>query len=140
VNTQTPKKKVEAMSVNFDKKAANSVLTRLDHIAGQIQKKFASWGLSQDVAKAIVNDIDKVADEIESSTFGAGSLAERQVEVLKQAKVLQQDSDEKYMGTFNAPMAPIQTDGDEKYMSAFKDDQSQAVETGKAENGKPLAP
>lgn len=128
------------MSVNFDKKAANSVLARLDHIAGQIQTKFASWGLDPAVAKSIVNDLDKVADEVEKGVYGPESLAQRQVEVLKQAKVLQQDSDEKYMGTFNAPMAPIQTDADEKYMSAFKDDQSQAVETGVSTTGRPLAP
>ena len=45
------------------------------------------------------------------------------------------------MDTFNAPMAPIQTDADEnQYMSLFKDDQSQAVETGKSTTGRPLAP
>ena len=128
------------MSVTFDKKAANSVLARLDHIAAQVQKKYAAWGLNAEVAKAIVNDLDKVADEIETGTFGPGSLAERQVEVLKQAKVLKQDADEKYMSTYNAPMAPIQTDADEKYMSAYKDDQSQAVETGVSTTGRPLAP
>ena len=73
--------------------------------------------------------------------MGADSLFKRQIHVLKEAKVVQKDADEGYMDTFNAPMAPIQTDADENsYMSLFKDDQSQAVETGKSTSGRPLAP
>lgn len=122
------------------KKEASEILYRLDKMASQIQAKFASMGLDQKTAKALVNDLDKVADLVEKGSFGDDSFISRRIEVLKEAKVLQQDSDESYMSTFSNPMKPHQTDADEKYMSAFKDDQSSAVHDGKAENGRPLAP
>lgn len=121
------------------KKEASEILFRLDEMAKQIQSKFASMGLDKATAKTLVNDLDKVADLVEVGAYGADSFITRRIEVLKQAKVLQQDSDESYMGTFANPMSPKQTESDEKYMSAFKDDQSSAVISGKAENGKPLA-
>jgi hypothetical protein len=129
-----------AMTVKFAKEQANDILSRLDKIAGFVQENHKKWGLDFETAKAIVNDLDRTADEIEGATYGEESLARRQIEVLKAAKVIQQDSDEKYMGTFNAPTAPHQTDSDEPYMGQFKDDQTQGVQTGKAENGRPLAP
>jgi hypothetical protein len=120
------------------KKEASDILYRLDKMAGEIQSKFASMGLDRNTAKALVNDIDKVADLIEKGAFGEDSFVTRRIEVLKQAKVIQHDSDESYMTTFSNPMKPHQTDADEKYMSAFKDDQSSAVISGKSENGKTL--
>lgn len=124
----------------FTKAAASEVLLRLDTMATQITEKFASMGLDEGTAKALVNDLDRVADIVEASSFGSDSLAVRQVEVLKQAKVLQQESDESYMKTFDNPMSVHQQDADEGYMSAFKDDQSSAVISGKSETGRPLAP
>lgn len=122
------------------KKEASEILFRLDKMAEQIQTKFASMGLDKVTAKSLVNDLDKVADLVERGSFGDDSFVNRRIEVLKQAKVLQQESDEPYMGTFANPMQPHQTDADEKYMSAFKDDQSSAVVSGKSETGRPLAP
>jgi len=128
------------MTLKFAKDEANKILGRLDRVAEVIQVNAERWNMPFKVAKGIVNDLDKCADEIEKATFGEGSLACRQVEVLKSAKVLQQDSDEGYMGTFNAPTAPKQTDADEPYMSLFKDDQTVAVHDGKSTTGRPLAP
>lgn len=132
-------------TMKLDKDQANRTLTRLDRIAGSIQTNAEKWGMPFEAAKAIVNALDRTADEIEAASFGAESLAARQEKVVASAKpkaahVIQQDSDESYMKTFNAPMAPHQTDSDESYMSQFKDDQSQAVETGKSTTGRPLAP
>lgn len=127
-----------AMTVKFAKEHANNILGRLDRIAGTIQENHEKWGMDFATAKSLVNEIDKTADEIEKASFGEESLLRRQGEVV--AKVLQQDSNESYMSTFNAPSAPHQTDSDEPYMGQFKDDQSQAVATGKAENGRALAP
>ncbi len=121
-------------------KQASDLLGRIDRIAAEVQARYASWGMEMPAAKALVNGLDKVADELESHFFGGDSLLRRQVEVLKLAKVIQKDSDEPYMDTFNAPMAPHQTDADEPYMAAYKDDQSQAVATGKSTSGRPLAP
>jgi hypothetical protein len=134
-----------AMTVKFAKEHANNILGRLDKIAGTIQENHEKWGMDFSTAKSLVNEIDKTADEIEKAAFGEDSLRNRQLEVVasndpKVAAVLQQDGDEGYMKTFNAPMAPHQTDSDEPYMGQFKDDQSQAVSTGKAENGRALAP
>jgi hypothetical protein len=122
------------------KKEAASILSRLDRIAGVIQENCESWGMPFEAAKGIVNALDETADKIEKSAFGEDHFAQRQVNVLKQAKVIQQDSDEDYMGTFDAPSAPKQTDSDEAYMSLFQDDQTQAVAAGKSTTGRPLAP
>jgi len=128
------------MTTKFAKEDANRILSRLDKMAEVIQAEHKNWGMPFEVAKNLVNGLDRTADEVEVAAFGPDSLQKRQAHVLKQAHVLQQDSDEKYMGTFNAPMAPLQTDSDEGYMSQFADDQSQAVQTGKSTTGRPLAP
>ena len=117
---------------------ASQYLGRLDKIAADIQDNYASWGMSFNAAKSVVQGLDKVADEFEANVFGADSLAKRQGLVV--AKVVQRDSDESYMDTFNNPMKPVQTDADEPYMSAYNDDQSSAVELGKSTTGRPLAP
>jgi hypothetical protein len=121
-------------------KTASELLGRLDKIALEIQSNHASWGMSLDEARPLVNGLDKLADDLEARFFGASSLQRRQVEVLKTAKVIQQDSDESYMKTFNSPTAPLQTDADEPYMSAYADDDTSAVNNGKSETGRALAP
>lgn len=121
-------------------KQADITLGRVDKIAAAIQANHAAWGLSFDDAKALVNSFDKLADDLETRVFGAESLQARQIETLKSAKVIQKDSDESYMDTFNKPSAPIQTDADEPYMSAYADDQSSGVNNGKSTTGRPLAP
>ena len=129
------------MTAKFAQEEASKVLSRLDRIAQVVQDNHEKWGMNFEAARAVVNEIDKVADEVELQAYGPEHMFKRQVHVLRQAKVLQKDSDEGYMDTFNAPTAPIQTDADEnEYMSLFKDDQSQAVETGKSTTGRPLAP
>lgn len=129
------------MPAKFAQEEASKVLTRLDRVAQVIQDNHEKWGMNFEAAKAVVNEIDKVADEVELNAYGPDHMFQRQIHVLRQAKVLQKDSDEGYMDTFNAPTAPIQNDVDEnEYMSLFKDDQTIAVETGKATNGRPLAP
>lgn len=122
------------------KKQASELLGRLDRIASEIQANHASWGMSFADAKALVNGLDKVADDLERGTFGDVSLQRRQVEILKSAKVIQKDSDESYMDTFNSPSKPHQTDGDEPYMSAYADDDTAGVNAGKSTTGRPLAP
>ena len=122
------------MTIKFSSEQANDILSRIDRVAKLIQDKSATWGVPFPEAKAIVNDLDKVADTIEVASFGEESFVRRQ------AEVIQRDSDESYMDTFNAPMAPKQTDADEPYMAAYKDDQSTAVNDGKSTTGRPLAP
>lgn len=125
----------------FASKDADHTLSRLDTFAKTIQEKHASWGMPFEVAKEMVNFLDKTADEIEVASFGPDSLQARQAEVVtKTAKVIQKDSDEKYMDTFNAPMKALQADGDEPYMRQYADDQSAAVQSGKSTSGRPLAP
>lgn len=78
------------------------------------------------------------ADVIEAEAFGADSIMRRQEAVV--AKVIQKDSDEPYMNTFQNPMKPILTNADEPYMDAYADDQSSAVRDGKSSTGVKLAP
>lgn len=120
--------------------AASQVLGHIDSLAQAVMQRYGSWGMNQDDAKRVVNALDSVADDFERHVFGEESFQARQIEVLKQAKVIQQDTDEAYMQTFNAPSAPRQTDGDEPYMQAYKDDQTTSVSTGKSTAGRPLAP
>lgn len=129
------------MTAKFAQEEASKILARLDRVAQVIQDNHEKWGMNFEAAKAVVNEIDKVADRVELNAYGADHMLKRQVHVLRQAKVLQEDADEGYMDTFNAPTAPIQTDADEsEYMSLFKDDQTEAVATGKSTTGRPLAP
>lgn len=131
------------MSTKFSteqRKKASELLGRLDRIAADIQAHYKSFGMSQDDARPLVLHLDKVADELETRMYGEASLQRRQVEILKQAKVIQKDSDEAYMDTFNSPSKPHQTDGDEPYMSAYGDDDTAGVNAGKSSTGRPLAP
>ncbi len=114
--------------------AVDSLLLGFDTIAQFIEQNSNMMGLKTATAKAALKSLDMVADVLESELLGPQNLAKRK------AQVLQQDADESYMGTFDAPMAPHQVDGDEPYMAAFGDDQSSAVQSGKASNGRPLAP
>lgn len=118
----------------FASKDADQILGRLDRIARHIQANHESWGMPFDTAKAMVNELDKTADEVEIAAFGKESFQKRQ------AEVIQKDSDEKYMDAFRNPMAPIQTESDEPYMKAYSDDQSSAVIHGTSETGRKLAP
>lgn len=119
-------------------KTANAVLNRLDKMASAVQENHKAWGMSVKAARELVNELDKVADDLEKLAYGEDSLERRQIEVLKTAKVFQSDKDEPYMSAFANPMAPVQTEGDEPYMSAYNDDQSSAVRGGKDSAGKPL--
>lgn len=122
------------------RKQASEVLSRVDRIAADIQANHQAWGMSFEDAKKMVNGFDKLADELEARFYGEASLQRRQVELLKSAKVIQKDSDESYMDTFNSPSKPHQTDGDEPYMSAYADDDTAGVNAGKSTTGRPLAP
>ena len=115
-------------------KEADQLLARLDRVAATIQENHEKWGMPFTAAKELVNNIDKIADQIEVATFGEESFARRQ------AEVLQRDTDEKYMDTFKNPMAPVQVESDEPYMRAYGDDQSSAVHHGQSSTGRPLAP
>jgi hypothetical protein len=129
------------MALSKEAKAkVDNVLGRLDKMAVVVQENHAKWGMNFDVAKALVNDIDKVADEVELLAYGPESLVRRQVEVLKTAEVISRNPDEPYMDTFGNPQQPRQTNADEPYMSAYKSDDSSAVHHGKSTTGQPLAP
>jgi hypothetical protein len=118
----------------MNKQSADNILGRIDRIASNVMANHEKWGMKFEAAKGLVNDLDRVADEIEVASFGPESFARRQ------AEVIQKDADEPYMDTFKNPMKPIQTDADEAYMSAYADDQSSAVNHGKSTTGRPLAP
>lgn len=123
------------MMPKFAAQDAEALLARIDKMASGIQANYESWGMPFDVAKAIVNDLDKTADAIELAAFGKESFTRRQ------AEVIQREADEPYMQTFANPMAPIQTEADEPYMKAYGNpDQSSVVQHGKSTSGRPLAP
>lgn len=118
----------------FAAQDADRILGSLDRVAHTIQTKYAEWGMPFEVAKELVNTLDKTADEIEVGAFGKESFVRRQ------AEVIQREPDEKYMDTFQNPQQPRQVESDEPYMSAYKSDDSSGVHHGKSTTGKPLAP
>lgn len=137
---EVPTFRSTAMTVkNADhSKYASDILGRIDKLAADIQTHHASWGMSMDEAKDVVNHLDTVADNFEQAAFGTESFENRRTEIL--AAVLQSDPDEPYMQSFRNIHQPVKTDADEPYMGAYNDDQSSAVETGKEQNGERLAP
>lgn len=156
----TVKDHQETLSMKLTTKQANETLERLDKLANHVQANHKTWGMPFDAARALVNAIDKTADEIEGLAFGEQSFQRRQAEVAvtdrrlasvmrseigrlafeKAAKVLQRDADEPYMDTFENRMKPHETDADESYMNAYSDDQDISVAEGESEEGRELAP
>jgi hypothetical protein len=135
----------DVMTTNkISREEANQKLAQHDRAAALVQRDFEKWAkvtpeLNFEMAKIIVNALDKEADRTEVEAFGVDSFQTRQ-ETIVTAKVIQKDSDEGYMGTFDSPMSVHQKDADEGYMSQFEDDQSTAVNSGKSTTGRPLAP
>ena len=97
------------------KKIANRVLTTLDNTADKLESLAKSGKIDPRLASGIIRDIETFADKFEISVFGKQNLMKRASQA-RQAKVLQQDSDEAYMKTFENPIKPITTDADEPYM------------------------
>lgn len=133
-------------TVEFKQAQADQFLAGLDRIAATVQAQHQQWGMPFEAAKQLVNAIDKLADEFETTAYGGSSLTMRQAQILdggkpnKTAEVIQRDTDEKYMDTFKNPHQPIQTEADEPYMAAYKSDDSSGVHNGKSETGRKLAP
>jgi hypothetical protein len=96
--------------MSIPKELANKVLTNLDTAASRIEKLAKAGKIDTRLASNLVRDIDAFADRFEVSAYGKDSLKRRQ------AKVLQHDSDEKYMGTFNEPNKRHKGDSDESWM------------------------
>ena len=97
------------------KQIANRVLATLDNTAQQIEDLARAGKIDPRLATSIIRDVDVFADKFEIAVYGKENLAKR-ASTLRQAKVMQRDSDEEYMKTFENPIKPITTDADEKYM------------------------
>jgi hypothetical protein len=97
----------------MNKQLANQILTNLDETANLIDKLAKAGKVDPKVASELTGNIDSFADRFQVAAFGKGSL---QTWKAKVGKVLQRDSDEPYMETFQNPQKPIQTDPDEPYM------------------------
>lgn len=112
------------VTTGMDKKAiqaAEQALTGLDRMASTIEKNHAEWGMDPRLATALLRSIDKIADDLESSIMGEGSMLARQ------AALLEGEKDEDYMSAFDSPSEVHESDSDEDYMSLFDDDQTEAV-------------
>jgi hypothetical protein len=142
VRSKTARNTMSNKKVELETAQADQFLARLDRIASVVQANHKQWGMGFTAAKNLVNAVDALADDLESATYGAASLLNRQASEIGQAKlaqVIQRDSDEGYMDTFKNPQAPVQTEADEPYMKAYSDDQSSAVHNGRSTTGRPLA-
>jgi len=97
------------------KKIANKVLATLDNTADQLDSLVKLGKINPKLASGIIRDIETFADKFEVAVYGRANLQKRASQV-RQAKVIQQDSDESYMNTFENPIKAITTDADEPYM------------------------
>lgn len=96
--------------------------------AGQLDARLAS---------SLVRDIDAFADKIQVSAFGSDKFAAFKTKV---SKVIQRDSDEKFMDTFDNPNKPIQTDSDEPFMKSVGPSfNSKAIDTFDEDNSSAVA-
>jgi len=126
----------------FAAQDANNILTRLDKIAGTIQANYDKWGMDFETARALVQDLDKTADEVEVAAFGKESFQRRQAEVIRR------EPDEPYMETFQVNPSPVQIEADEPYMKLYnlgdpirgREDQSSDMLHGISTTGRPLTP
>jgi len=126
----------------FAAQDADNILTRLDKVAGAIQANYDKWGMDFETARAIVQDLDKTADEIELATFGKESFTRRQAEVIRR------EPDEPYMDTFKVNPSPVLIEADEPYMKLYnlgdpvrgRPDQSSDMLHGISTTGRPLTP
>lgn len=94
----------------MDKKTANQVLQTLDDTATRLQNLKVAGKIDAKTADGLIREIDTFADKVQVATFGKASF-QRFV-----SKVIQKDSDEKFMDTFDNPNKVIQSDSDEPYM------------------------
>jgi hypothetical protein len=144
VTAKTAREEMSDKKVVLDPRTTDRILARLDRMAALVQEGHEKMGMNFDAARDLVNELDRVADELETAAYGEESLIVRQAQVLKgtdkTAEVIQREGDEPYMDTFSNPSSPIQTEADEPYMSAYGNDDSSGVHHGKSETGRPLAP
>ncbi len=97
------------------KQIANKVLTTLDNTANTLDGLAKAGKIDPRLASQINHDIDTFADKFEVAIYGKDNL-QRRASKVREAKVIQRDSDEEYMKTFENPIKPITTDTDEPYM------------------------
>lgn len=87
------------------KRTAKYYTERLDKIANEIRELVQAGKLEPKVGFQLEFALDQVSDELDSHG--------------KQAKALEHDADEKYMGDFGKDPATKEQDADEKYMKDF---------------------
>src|SRR5690606_11281260 len=107
------------MSTLSQKKAAqaDNILARHDRIAAVVQEKAAKWGVPFEEAKALVNALDKLADDTETFIYGGQSLARRQAEtLLRDEEFRREASDTVGKAVVSKAAAVLQRDSDEPYM------------------------
>lgn len=106
----------------MDKQAASQILSRLDQTANEIDLLAKAGKIDPKLASELNGNIDRFSDKLEIAAYGKASFESRQ------AKVLERDSDEPYMDTYNNPQKVIEGDADEPYMH----------ESGASFNGKSI--
>lgn len=106
----------------MDQKVANKLISTLESVATEVDQLAKAGKLDSEFASKVSSQIDAYADRLEIAAFGKESFLKRR------AKVLEMDSDEPYMKTFENPQEPLQTDPDEPYMH----------ESGASFNGKSI--
>lgn len=107
--------------MSIDKTTANKVLTNLDRTASTLEGLAKSGKVNKAIVAKLVGELDAFADKFQVAAFGAENFRKHQ------AKVLESDSDEPFMKTFDAPQKVLEGDSDEPYMKTFDQDQTESV-------------
>lgn len=118
----------------MDKKAEHATeaaLTALDKLASLVEAKAGTGGMPSKLAKAIVRELDKVADQLELTMFGEESLLYRQASILSKTATVfpSQEAMDAYLKAHpNADKSKHSVDKDDedtkklkKDLGAFKD-------------------
>lgn len=98
------------------KQIANKVLANLDSSANELERLASLKGIRPEVAAeltALAKGLDEYSDRLQVAAFGQQSLDSWKA---KLSKVIQRDSDEKFMDTYDNPQKVIQSDADEKFL------------------------
>lgn len=92
------------------KQIVSVILSKLDATSNAIENLAKEGKIERKAADQLIKNLDSFADKFEVAAFGKKNLESRM------AKVIQQDSDEPYMKTFENVNEVLQSDSDEPYM------------------------
>ena len=98
--------------MSVSRRVASGWLKRLDRCANVVQHRASELGMDENQSRKLASKIDSISDAIQRTVYGDKEFKKYQ------ANVLERDTDEGYMKTFD-DTGVIESDNDESYMKDF---------------------